>query len=146
MLMSIIDIHESVARWLDFCAGHHIKYLGPPQVKRWLLISSIFDAMIFWKCYKLNSNISENCWKFIASKMLELKSQHLTWGGPYTDLVFLKKILIGISGGTNSKISNFEHSNSGIFELRTQRTLAQKSMSNSNLDSRTSNFRKNKMT
>ena len=50
------------------------------------------------------------------------------------------------SGGTNSKISNFKHSNSGIFELRTQRTLAQKSMSNSNLDSRTSNFRKNKMT
>ena len=56
----------------------YIIVIGPPQVKRRLLISSVFDAMIFWKCYKLNSNISENCWKFIASKMLELKSPHLT--------------------------------------------------------------------
>ena len=57
-----------------------------------------------------------------------------------------QELVLISSGGTNSKISNFELPNSGIFELRTQRTLAQKSMSNSNLDSRTSNFRKNKMT
>ena len=39
-------------------------------------------SSIFCKCYKLNSSISEKCWKFIASKMLEIKSWHLTWGGP----------------------------------------------------------------
>ena len=32
--------------------------------------------------YKLNSSIYEKCWKFIASKMLEIKSRHLTWVGP----------------------------------------------------------------
>ena len=44
-------------------------------------LNQLFDAMnfiIFWKCWKLCSNISEKCWKFIASKMLEIKSQHLT--------------------------------------------------------------------
>ena len=50
---------------------------GPPQVKCRLLISSIF-----WKCYKLNSSIPKKCWKFIASKMLEIKYWHLTWVGP----------------------------------------------------------------
>ena len=40
-------------------------------------------STIFWKCYKLNSSIFKKCWKFIASKMLEIKSWHLTWGGPY---------------------------------------------------------------
>ena len=39
-------------------------------------------SSIFWKCYKLNSSISQKCWKFIASKMLEIESQHLTWVGP----------------------------------------------------------------
>ena len=39
---------------------------------------------IFQKSYKLDSSISKKCWKFIASKMLEIKSQHLTWGGPYS--------------------------------------------------------------
>ena len=47
--------------------------LGPPQVKCRLLISGIF-----WKFYKLNSSIFEKCWKFIASKMLEIKSQPMT--------------------------------------------------------------------
>ena len=44
---------------------------GPPLVKCWLLIHSIFMQWIsdiFHKCYKLNS-------------MLEIKSQHLTWVG-----------------------------------------------------------------
>ena len=30
----------------------------------------------------LSYSISEKCWKFIASKKLEIKSRHLTWGGP----------------------------------------------------------------
>ena len=37
----------------------------------------------FWKCWKLCYSISEKCWKFITSKILEIKSQHLTWVGPY---------------------------------------------------------------
>ena len=52
-------------------------------------LHQLFDAMnflIFWKCWKLCSSISEKCWKFIASKMLEIKSRHLTWGGPKTCL------------------------------------------------------------
>ena len=49
---------------------------------------------IFWKCklnsgiskkcWKLSYSISEKCWKFIASKMLEIKIRHLSWGGPYS--------------------------------------------------------------
>ena len=37
---------------------------------------------IFQKRLNLSYSISEKCWKFIASKMLEIKSQHLTWVGP----------------------------------------------------------------
>ena len=36
----------------------------------------------FGKCLILIFSISKKCLKFIASKMLEIKSQHLTWGGP----------------------------------------------------------------
>ena len=39
-------------------------------------------SSIFWKCWKLCYSISEKCWKFIASKMLQIKSRHLTWCGP----------------------------------------------------------------
>ena len=46
------------------------------------------------------------------------------------------------SVGTNSKSPNFEHPNFGISELRTWRTYAQKSVPNSNFESRTSNFRR----
>ena len=38
-------------------------------------------SSIFWKCWKLCYSISKKCWKFIASKMIEIKSQHMTWGG-----------------------------------------------------------------
>ena len=41
-------------------------------------------SSIFWKCWKLCLySISKKCCKFIASKMLEIKSWRLTWGGPY---------------------------------------------------------------
>ena len=55
----------------------HMYVYGPTQVKCRLLISSIFDAMNFQHFYEMlefNFSIS----KFIASKMLEIKSQHLT--------------------------------------------------------------------
>ena len=60
------------------------------------LISSILG-----KCWKLCYSISEKCWKFIASKMLEIKSRHLTWGEPYitysgyivVEMQFLLKLL-----------------------------------------------------
>ena len=48
-------------------------------------LHQLFDAMnflIFGKCWKLCASISEKCWKFIASKMLEIESQYLTWVGP----------------------------------------------------------------
>ena len=48
-------------------------FYGPTQVKCRLLISSIF-----WICLKLCYSISKKCRKFIASKMLEIKSRHLT--------------------------------------------------------------------
>ena len=38
-------------------------------------------SSIFSKCWKLCYSFSEKCWKFIASKMLEIESWHLTWGG-----------------------------------------------------------------
>ena len=37
---------------------------------------------IFWKSWNLIYGISEKYQKFIIYKMLEIKSQHLTWGGP----------------------------------------------------------------
>ena len=37
---------------------------------------------IFWKCWNLIYGISEKCQKFIVQKILEIKSQHLTWDGP----------------------------------------------------------------
>ena len=57
--------------------------IGRLQVKCGLLTLTFlmqWISSIYWKCYKLNSSISEKCWKFIASKMLEIKSRHLTWG------------------------------------------------------------------
>ena len=38
-------------------------------------------SSFFRKCYNIISSISKKCWKFIASKMLEIKSRHLTWVG-----------------------------------------------------------------
>ena len=70
---------------------------GPTQVKCWLLISSIFDAMNFqhfWKCWKLCHSISKKCWKFIASKILEIKSRHLTWVGPLSHNHFINIFMI----------------------------------------------------
>ena len=63
-----------------------LRIIGPTQVNRRLLISRIlmkWISSIFWKCWQLFYSISKKCWKFIASKMLEIKSCHLTWGGPY---------------------------------------------------------------
>ena len=37
---------------------------------------------IFWKCLNSIYSISKKCLEFIASKMLEIKSRHFTWGGP----------------------------------------------------------------
>ena len=68
-----------------FLGGKWLKLiLDPPQVKCRLLISGIFMQFfsIFWKCCKIIASISKKCWKFIASKMLEIKSWHLTWVGP----------------------------------------------------------------
>ena len=54
--------------------------------------------------------------------------------------------LVLISGGTNSKYSNFEHPNFDIFELRTWRTSVLNSKTNSNFQCRTSNSEKYKKT
>ena len=59
--------------------------IGPTQAKCWLLISCIFDAMNFHLFFEMLEIMLQHflkSWKFIASKMLEIKSQHLTWGGP----------------------------------------------------------------
>ena len=45
---------------------------------------STFNFQHFW-CNEFTAFFAK-CWKFIASKMLEIESRHLTWGGPYTPL------------------------------------------------------------
>ena len=81
-----------------------LRIIGPTQVNRRLLISRIlmkWISSIFWKCWQLFCSISKKCRKFIASKMLEIKSRHLTWGEPYitysgyivVEMQFLLKLL-----------------------------------------------------
>ena len=65
--LSEIQFHLTFLCLLLHCYHCVDTYLGPPQVKCRLLISSIFDAMNF-------QHFSE----FIALKMLEIKSRHLT--------------------------------------------------------------------
>ena len=48
---------------------------------------------ILQKCHKSNSSISKKCRKFIAWKMLEIKSQHLTWVGSYFLPLFIFDML-----------------------------------------------------
>ena len=58
----------------------------------------------FFKCWKLSYSIPKKCWKFIASKILEIKSWHLTWVGP--NVMRLKSFW-------ECRISSFWHCYSG---------------------------------
>ena len=62
LIIELIQLYVNTYSIFCFCKDY-----SPTQVKCRLLISSIFDAMN-----------SEKCWKFIASKMLEINSRHLT--------------------------------------------------------------------
>ena len=64
-----------------------LNYYGPPQVKFWLFNSAPFliqlISSIFRKCCNIISIFPKKCWKFIASKMIEINTWHLTWGDQF---------------------------------------------------------------
>ena len=79
-----VAILHAIDRFLDL--DDRYIHFGPTQVKYWLSISSIFDAMNFqhfWEMLEFNlyhfqKMLEIHCIKIPA----EIKSPHLTWGGP----------------------------------------------------------------
>ena len=69
-------------------------------------------SSFFLKSWKLSHTISEKCWNFIASKMLEIKSWHLTWGGPNSNSILLE---IFFQKNFHSKVQEIR--NKKLFEV-----------------------------